>query len=248
MKQPKPYLSVIFPAYNEGVRLPPSLREAAWYFKDWPEPVEIIVIENGSNDATYDVAVAASLEIARVGSNLTIRLDHSAPGKGYACRKGIEIADGRYILITDVDLSTPIFETARLIAAIRNDGAALAIGSRKLPRSVVTGLNKRRDLTSKGFTALAGSLTPGIKDTQCGFKMITNEAARWIEPLLTLGGFAWDVELIHVAMQLGYKVLEVPVQWVHDADSRVNIFRDSIKMAGDLIRIRRNSALGRYIP
>jgi len=246
MKQP--YLSVIFPAYNEVARLPAALHEATWYFRNWPEKVEIIVVENGSSDGTYNVAQKEALEVARIGSNLVIKPCRSAPGKGHACRKGMEIATGHRILFSDVDLSTPVHETGRLLAAIQRDAADLVVGSRKLAGSVVTGLSKKRDLTSNIFTRLANSLTPGIKDTQCGFKMITAEAARRIAPLLTLGGYAWDVELIHIAMQLGYKVAEVPVQWVHDPDSKVNIIRDSARMAADLIRIRRNNALGRYIP
>lgn len=241
-----PYLSVVFPAYNEQQRIGNALFKTADFFKEWNQQIEIIIVENGSTDETMKTAVDACLEISRETNNLVFRFESTDKGKGNACRWGLKVARGYMILITDVDLSTPIIESTMLLAKIVNGGYDLAVGSRKLPNSVVCGMGSRRKLTSGAFSGLAGLLTPGIKDTQCGFKLLTKRSAEMIEPLLTIGGFAWDVELIHVAIQLGLDVVEVPVSWTHDARSTVNVGRDSLLMARDLINIGLASALGEY--
>lgn len=242
-------LSIIFPAHNEEKRIAAAIEKTANYLQDnfmCPD-CELIIVENGSTDKTKDIATAAALDLARAAERkLTIKLEHSPPGKGAAIRHGLRIATGRIILITDVDLSTPIDEILKLLREIIGE-ADLVIGSRKLPGSNVSGLTGRRRLTSDIFTALAMPLTPGIIDTQCGFKMLTIDLANRIEPLLTLDGFAIDVELIHAARENGYNIKEIPVNWIHNNNSTVKIIRDSFRMARDLFIIWVNHARGQYM-
>jgi len=241
-------LSIIFPAYNEEERIAAAIEKTSQYLRKNPNnpDCELIIVENGSTDNTRSVATAAALDLARdTGNNITIKIERSKPGKGAAIKHGLRLATGKTILITDVDLSTPINEFVTLVTHLIG-GVDLVIGSRKLPGSKVSGLSGRRRLTSDIFAAMAMPLTPGILDTQCGFKLLTADLAKTIEPLLTLDGFVFDVELIHAAMQQGYKIKEVPVTWVHNDNSTVKIIRDSLRMARDLLKIWVNHARGQY--
>ena len=237
-----PYISVIFPAYNEQERLLPSIMKTAQYFKQWPIDVEIVIVENGSSDDTYTTAMNAGLQVARMdATNISFSLKKSRPGKGAACKLGMTVARGTYILLTDVDLSTPIHEVTRLLSGLYETDNNIAIGSRRLKYSVVTGLDATRKLSSLIFSILAGPLTPGIRDTQCGFKLLERNAAQDIAARMTIDGFAFDVELLHIARRLKYKIIEMPVAWTHNDNSRVNVFTDSRKMAADLVKIGRNN-------
>lgn len=248
MKLNNPVLmTIVFPAYNESLRIRTALLKTAEFVRKTKGNFEVIIVENGSTDNTYKIAVDTAFEIAReqnVG-NLAIRVERSTPGKGSALREGMRLSKGKYILLTDVDLSTPLREVYRLLAKNR-DGTELTIGSRKLPRSIVVGRKADRKFVGTVFGWLTTLLTPGIRDTQCGFKLINRQLLERILPLLTIDGFAFDVELIFVARQLGYFVKEVPVYWEHDPHSTVKIIPDSFKMARDIIKIAHNHATGLY--
>jgi len=240
-------MSIVFPAYNEMSRIQNALDQSAEFFKHWSTlNFEIIVVENGSTDNTYHYALELALNIARQPiNNVSIRVERSSKGKGSALRLGMELAKGEYILLTDVDLSTPINNVMQLITGTTS-GADLVIGSRNMKESVVIGRSANRRLFGNVFGTLARVLTPGITDTQCGFKLLTNKACKAIFPLMTLDGFAFDVELLFIARKLGYYILEVPVLWTHNPESKVNVIPDSLKMARDLVKIISNNALGRY--
>lgn len=248
------YISVIFPAYNEAARIQAAIYKTAHWFAGSGWDVEIIVVNNGSTDGTREIATAAALEVLAdkmATGNITFRLLDSDKGKGAAIKKGLKNAAGTWTLITDVDLSTPIMEVGRLIkAALVPPAAELVIGSRKLKRSLVLGFGIKRRFTSWVFSIMARLLTPvpsWIHDTQCGFKLISGDAARDLAEVITLDGFAFDVELLAAARLKGYRIREVPVIWSHDpTDSKVKIIRDSLAMAGDLFKITRNWANNFY--
>jgi dolichyl-phosphate beta-glucosyltransferase len=244
-------LSIIFPAYNEAARIRPALLKTVDYLATWRLPfdfrAEIIVILNGCTDNTREIVTETYLEIARKPyHDITLRLDNSRPGKGAAIRRGLNISRGRYILVTDVDLSTPLEEMPRLLqSAAANQ--CIVIGSRRMPGATVKGREGIRAAAAWVFSYFfTRPLVPGIKDTQCGYKVFTQAAARKIAPLATLDGFAIDVELLHIARRLGIGIVEIPVKWTHDKNSTVRVLRDSARMARDIFIIGRNSLTGCY--
>lgn len=160
-------------------------------------------------------------------------------GKGYAVRKGILEVSGEIVLFCDADLATPQEETAKLLAHIER-GAKVAIGSRPLQESR---LEKRqplyRELLGRGFNMAVQMLAvKGIKDTQCGFKMFTQDAAREIFSRCTLDGFSFDFEALMIARDLGYEIAEVPIRWSHVEGSKVVLLRDGPRMLRDLVKLR----------
>jgi len=239
-------MSVVFPAYNENARIRKAMFETADYLKGKKGNYEIIVIENGSSDNTYELAIQTALDIVREPThNIAIRVDQSDPGKGSALRKGMELSKGTHVLLTDVDLSTPLREMYRLLSYQQN-GADISIASRKLGASVVVGRSNDRKFIGSVFNGLTSLLVPGIRDTQCGFKLLSRNAVEMICPLLTIDGFAFDVELLFIARRLGYFIAEVPVYWKHDDNSTVRVVPDSLKMARDIVKIGYNYATGAY--
>jgi len=241
------FITIVFPAYNESARICTALWKVANYVKTVRDNWEVIVVENGSNDDTYETAIDTAIDIAREPiHNIAVRVERSTPGKGSALRYGMALSKGKYVLLSDVDLSTPIREVTRLLGYAIRDGRGVVIGSRNMSTSLV--LNRGRDRKFIGFlfNKLTSLLVPGIRDTQCGFKLLSREAVESITPFLTIEGFAIDVELLFVARLLGYDIAEVGVQWEHDTRTTVRVIPDSLKMARDLGRIAVNYASGIY--
>jgi dolichyl-phosphate beta-glucosyltransferase len=227
-------LSIVIPAYNEETRLPASLGAIAAYLAARPASprVEILVVDDGSSDATGPRALEAarrhglSLRVLRLGSNR---------GKGAAVRAGCLEAAGRLVLVSDADFSTPVYEWEKLAAA----GAPVAIGSRALDEALVKEKQPLfRQAMGKLFNRLVRLVAvPGIRDTQCGFKLFTREAAREVFSRAKVDRFAYDVEALLLARRLGYAIAEVPVLWFNSADSRVTLLGGA-QAYWDVLRIR----------
>ena len=230
----RPDLSIVIPAFNEETRLPSSLESVAAFLSQRREPlsVEVVVVDDGSADRT---AARAEETGRRLGLALrTIRFPENR-GKGAAVRAGVLAAEGKSVLVSDADFSTPIPEWEKLAAA----GAPVAIGSRAVDESLV----KERQ---SSFRVLAGKLfnrvvrlvaVPGIRDTQCGFKLFSREAAGEIFSRTRVDRFAYDVEALLLARKLGYAIAEVPVLWFNSPDSRVSLWGGA-QAYFDLFRIR----------
>ncbi|MGQ9778956.1 MAG: dolichyl-phosphate beta-glucosyltransferase [Bacillota bacterium] len=238
----EPFLSLVIPAYNEEERLPKTLDRIIAYFAD-REDYEIVVVDDGSTDNTLALAraYAARYPQIRVVTNGTNR------GKGYSVRHGLLVARGRIRLFSDSDLSTPIEETPKLLARLK-EGYDLAIGSRYSPdANLVRPQPFYRRILRLGFNLLVRLIT-GLKyhDTQCGFKALTKESAELIAPRLSIAGFGFDPELLWIAERFGLRVAEVGVTWVDDRRSKVRPLRDAWRMFLDLIRIRIQDRAGRY--
>lgn len=247
MIKQRPYLSIIFPAYNEEKRLPTAINQVVRFCQVYSGPVEVIVVENGSTDKTAQVAIETMLDAARL-DYLTFagKLIRSRPGKGAAVKKGILNSSGSVVLITDVDLSTPLSEAFKFIDDIEK-GYQFIIGSRKIDGALVTGRSFKRSLAGLAFHLLTSTIVPGIRDTQCGFKVISGPLARSIAPKLTVAGFAYDVELIYLAAFFrAARFKERPVIWTHDENSTVKLFKDSLNMARDIKAIGQNIRNGVY--
>jgi dolichyl-phosphate beta-glucosyltransferase len=228
MSSTRPYLSIVIPAFNEAERIVPTLRDvAAWVAKEQLR-AEVLVVDDGSSDATAKVveALAAELPIVR----LCARTPHR--GKGHAVRIGMGHARGRLQLYMDADSSTPIHELALLLAHIA-DGADLAIGSRHTRGAKPPWYGRA---WSKLGTA---GLLEGIEDSQCGFKLFTAAAARRIFARVSIDGRGFELEVLVRARKLGYRIDEVAVTWQDDSRSKVHPVRDAIRMSLEYPRLRR---------
>lgn len=238
---PRPFLSIVIPAHNEEKRLPPTLRKIDDFLALQPYPAEVIVVENGSSDRTYEVAQAftGQLPYLRV-------YQETARGKGLAVKRGMLEAVGEYRFICDADLSMPIEQVNRFLPPAMHS-PEVAIGSREAPGSVRYNEPTYRHLIGRVFNWMVRiAALPGLQDSQCGFKCFRGDIADEVFPLQTLSGMSFDVEVLFIARRHGYKIREVPIDWYFDADSRVRLVQDSLRMFFDLVTIRRNARRGCY--
>jgi glycosyltransferase involved in cell wall biosynthesis len=238
-------LSIVVPAYNEEQRLPASIEAIQKWLEgkrfDW---VELIIVDDGSRDGTAQVVERMSERFPA----LRLLRNPGNHGKGYSVRHGMLEARGDWVLFSDADLSAPIEEFDKLYAAAVRDGAAVAIGSRALDRSLI-GVHQSpfREYAGRFFNLLMRVLTTlPFWDTQCGFKLFRADAAREVFRRVQLEGFGFDVEALFIARVHKFKTIEVPVRWNHCDGTKVSMFRDSINMFIDLLRVRRFQLDGKY--
>lgn len=230
-----PSLSIVIPAYNEESRLPRTLFDTIKWCTSNRVDFEIVVSDDGSDDATLMLARMFEESDSRIRA---IACPHT--GKGGAVRIGVLNARGQYILFMDADGATPLGEVPKMLSAVEG-GVDVAIGSRILGKetdlTVKTSLHRR--IIGRVFAFLVRLLAVnGIEDTQCGFKMFRRDSAFAIFSRQKSLGFAFDVEILFVAGRLGLSVAEIPINWVAQPGSKVSIVRDSIKMLWDISRIR----------
>jgi len=237
-----PELSIVVPSFNEEQRFPASLEKIAAYVRERRPNAEVIVVDDGSTDCTAAVAESWRDRIPqlRVLSNGTNR------GKGFSVRHGSMEARGDIILFTDADLSAPIEEAEKLLAALKSHD--VAIGSRAVDRSLI-------EVRESAFREFAGIVFNKIVrvilrlpfvDTQCGFKAFRRERCRIIFEQQTIERFGFDPELLYLARHHGLSIEEVPVRWAHSAATKVSMMRDSLQMFLDVLVIRWNGMRGRY--
>ena len=234
-----PSLSVVIPAFNEALRLPATLARVRSYLDARQPSFEIVVVDDGSTDATAAVA--------RAGAAPIVVLRHAQNrGKGHAVRAGMLAARGERRLMTDADLSTPIEELAQLEAALAQ-GFDVAIGSRAVAGArVEVHQPAYREAMGRLFNRLVQALLlPGLHDTQCGFKLFTAAAAAAAFSACRLDGFSFDVEALYVARRRGLRIAELPVVWRNDAATRVGAWRGFTAFL-DVLGIRWNALRGRY--
>ena len=237
-------LSIVIPAYNEERRLPATLDVVFNWLDASPYgDAEVLVVDDGSTDAT-----AAVVE-SRAATEPRLRLVQNPGnrGKGFAIRHGMLQAKGDWILFSDADLSAPIDELPKLLAAAQEQGAAIAIGSRALDRSLI-GVHQSqwREMSGILFNRIMRVITGlPFSDTQCGFKLFRRDAARRVFPLQRLDGFSFDVEDLFVAHTLGIPTIEVPVRWNNVEGTKVGLMQGVASFL-DLLRIRWNWLQGQY--
>ncbi|MBX7232814.1 MAG: glycosyltransferase family 2 protein [Caldilineales bacterium] len=236
----RPLLSLLIPAYNEEKRLPASLDKILAWRETVPYDVEIVIIENGSSDATTAVAEAYA------ASHPNLRLLHSPKGKGAAVRAGMLNGRGDYLFICDSDLSMPIEEVEKFLPP-RLTGFDVAIGSREAPGAVRYNEPTYRHIMGRVFNLIVRVLAiPGFQDTQCGFKMFRRETALNVFSRQRVTGWTFDVEALYLAIADGARVVEVPIHWYFNPDSRVEAVRDTWNMFWDVLRIRIDAWRGLY--
>lgn len=238
-----PDLSIVIPAYNEESRLEATVRDVVDYCRSGSRSFEVIVVDDGSRDGTTLIGRLLAEKFAEVRL-IRLAANH---GKGYAVRTGVVNALGRTILFADADGATPISEIERLESALKA-GAAIAVGSRALPATGVHVQAKLyRHLIGRTFHFLVEWLADsGVKDTQCGFKLFQSGVAQDLFSRMRMNGFSFDVEVLVMARQRGYRVAEIPVNWAHQPGSKIRLTVDSLRMAADLVRIRAHCLSGEY--
>ena len=226
-------LSLIIPAYNEADRIDESLLKARAWAQSQSQRVEILVVDDGSRDNT--VAIVER----HVGDGLRLLAQPKNMGKGAAVRRGMLEATGTYRIFSDADFSTPISESARVLEQLERYD--VVIGSRAIDASYIKEHQPwYRESMGKAFNLLVQALAvPGIHDTQCGFKGFAATAAEQIFSRAKIDGFGFDVEVLYIARRLGYSIKEIPVEWYNDPRSTLDPVKDSLRMYGELLRVRR---------
>jgi len=236
-----PFLSIVIPAHNEELRLPRSLRQVFAFLEKQSYSAEVIVVENASSDRTLELA----RDFALHQSNLIV-LHEERAGKGNAVRCGMLEARGEYRFICDADLSMPIDELKNFLPPILT-GFDVAIASREAPGAVRYNEPSYRHWGGRAINlAIRLLILPGLNDTQCGFKCFRAEAAEKLFRQQSLSGWSFDIEILYLARRKRMKIIELPVHWYFDADSKVSAIRDALRMIGDIFRIHRNALRGKY--
>jgi len=242
---PRPFLSVVVPTYNEAEIIQATLEAIAEHLNRLGLDGEILVADDGSDDQTLQQARSASL------GTTVLRLlpARRNMGKGDAVRRGVLAAQGRFILFTDADLSTPLTELDRFIQELLA-GHPVVIGSRKLePQRVSRRQPWPRQFMGRVFSWSARLLLhPQVADFTCGFKAFRSEVVDTLFTPLSIKGWAFDAELLHVARRRGIPVLELPVAWANRGATRVRLRRDILVSAAGLLRVVWNGWRGRYAP
>lgn len=240
-----PYLSIVIPAYNEEERLGASLDKIGAYVAGRGLDAEVLVVDDGSNDATVALAEKAfKQQNGRVVPNGENR------GKGYSVRRGVLAAQGRWVLLTDADLSSPIEEHAKLAAAARKYDVDVVIGSRAVDASTVeVRQHPVRQLMGKTFNRIIRAMTGlPFQDTQCGFKLMDRKRVRPLFERMVVDRFAFDVEFLFLCVRFGLQVREIAVIWRNAPGSKVSLIADPLNMLWDVARVRWRFRRGDYNP
>ncbi len=237
----RPLLSIVIPAHNEEHRLPPSLQKIDTFLEEQPYEAEVIVVENGSTDATVAVtqAFAEQHPYVRV-------IEAAVRGKGLAVKVGMQAARGEYRFVCDADLSMPIEEIIKFLPP-EVEGYDVIIASREGKGAERIGEPQHRHLMGRVLnTIIKLTAMRGFEDTQCGFKMFSRRAAEDLFEVQQMVGIGFDIELMFIAKRRGYKIKEVPIMWYFDPDSRMRLVHDSLHILLEIYEIRRNWIRGVY--
>jgi putative flippase GtrA len=238
--RPPPVLDVVVPVHNEEATLERSLRRLhAHLTGSFPYSFRITVAENASTDATVTVGRRVAAELP--GIEVVVL---PQPGRGRALRTAWLSSDAYVLAYMDVDLSTDLGALLPLVAPLISGHSDLAIGSR-LSRSSRVVRGPQREIISRGYNLLLhGTGTTSASDAQCGFKAIRADVAEWLLPLVEDDGWFFDTELLWLAERVGLRVHEIPVDWIDDPDSRVDVGATARADLAGIVRLRRSEFTG----
>ncbi|MFL7871783.1 MAG: dolichyl-phosphate beta-glucosyltransferase [Anaerolineales bacterium] len=238
-----PFLSIVIPAHNEERRLPHALEQIFSFLQTQNYTAEVLVVENGSNDRTYEIA----LELAKQHVDLRV-LKEIQPGKGKAVRRGMLEASGEYRFMCDADLSMPINELSKFLPA-QTEQLDVAIASREAEGAVRYNEPEYRHRGGRLINfAIRLLILPGFQDTQCGFKCFRGAVAEDLFPYQTIFGWSFDIEILYIALKRGYHVSEVPIHWYFDPETKLRAVKDAFIMLRDIFLIHWNNLRGLYDP
>jgi glycosyltransferase involved in cell wall biosynthesis len=238
------FLSIVIPAYNEENRLPATLARLVSYLDSSQlGEVEVLIVDDGSRDGT----AALVEDFSQMYPAVRLVRNPGNQGKGYAVRNGMLTAQGDWILFSDADLSSPIEEVEKLLAAVREHKADGAIGSRALNRKLVSVHQSAFREYSGRFFNLVMRLITGLPyaDTQCGFKLFRRDTAHEVFRRVRIPGFGFDVEALFVAQRLKYRIVEVPVRWANAEGTKVTML-NGLQAFTDLLVVRLHQLRGHY--
>jgi dolichyl-phosphate beta-glucosyltransferase len=241
--QDSPFLTIVIPAYNEETRLPRSLAAVAEFVEAQPYPSEVLIVDDGSSDRTAEIVeqFAAQHPCVRL-----VRAAHG--GKGHAVKTGMTQAKGEYAFLCDADLAMPITELSKFLPPQQNS-YHVAIGSREVKGAVRYSEPAYRHLMGRVFNWLVKvAAVPGFEDTQCGFKCFHREVIDDLFSHQTIDGWGFDVEVLFIAQKRGYRIIEVPIHWYYQTESKVHPVRDTVRMIREIIKVRQNDRQGVYAP
>ena len=245
--------SIVIPAYNEEDKITSSLTQVVNFMRGYCGSFEVLVVNDGSTDSTSEKV----LLFARDNKEVAL-VDNPHKGKGFAVWTGVMRASGNLIYTADADLSAPIEDIKKFTVWILEHDFDIVIGSREGIGAKRIGEPAYRHVMGRVFNYLVRLFAvPGISDSQCGFKLFTNKAAKDVFSRSVIYGLgakeiksayfgAWDVEVLYIARKLGYRIKQVPVTWVYVKSKRFNPLGNSVKMALDVLKIRFNDIRGKY--
>ncbi len=241
MSSQNPYLSIVIPAHNEELRLPPSLAKIHAFLSQQPYTYEVIVVENGSQDRTSEV----TREFAKTHPYVKL-LEVQTRGKGLAVKAGMTEATGQYRFICDTDLSMPIEEIMKFLPPTL-EGYDVMIGSREGKGAKRIGEPEYRHLMGRVLNTIVKlTAVRDFEDTQCGFKMFKGDIADDLFGVQLMNGIGFDVELIFIAKKRGYRIVDVPITWYYDPDSRMKLLQDSLHILVEIWQVHQNWRRGLY--
>jgi glycosyltransferase involved in cell wall biosynthesis len=239
-------ISIVIPAFEEQERLGETLSRIFLYIEKNSLRAELIVVDDGSKDATAQIARDVCAEFPAIKTEV-IRYEKNR-GKGYAVKTGLLASTGDIALFSDADLSTPIEELPKLVEPIRADEFDVTFGSRELDKTLINRHQSRmREQGGRVFNFVVRSMT-GLPflDTQCGFKAFNMQKFRPLLPLMQIERFGFDIEFLYVAFHKGLRLAEIPVVWNHCEGTKVEMWRDSRRTFNEVRLIRRNAKQGKY--
>jgi len=227
-------ISIIMPAYNEAGRILPSLNALGAFCRDRFSGFEIICVDDGSRDGTWEILSGLRdmpfVKLLRLAENR---------GKGFAVRQGMQQAGGRFLFFTDADLPYRLDALDTAMTVFHQETCDLVVGARELsdPKGHLN-VGQARNVASRVFSGLVARLFKlEVRDTQCGFKGFSREAAQRIFSQQSVSGYAFDVEIFILARRLGMRICRIPVTLVEQAGSKISLTRDPLIMLVDLIRL-----------
>ncbi len=240
---PNPFLSLIVPAYNEEKRLPTTLQEINDYLESQAFSIEVLVIENGSQDNTFEIAQ----DFVKKHNNFSVQRT-AERGKGLAVRQGMLSATGEFRMMVDADLSMPVDQIHRFLPPEQKD-TDIVIASREAPGAVRYNEPSYRHIGGRVINTMIRVLAlPGLQDTQCGFKCFRAQVAEDLFSRQTIMGWAFDVEILYIARLHGYSIVELPIPWYFSEQSHLRPVYDAFHIFFDLLRIRASARRGLYGP
>jgi dolichyl-phosphate beta-glucosyltransferase len=244
MPNQPPRLSVIIPAYNEELRLPRTLNQTVEYLRSQSYKSEILVVNDGSGDGTEQVV--RDFASGGVALKLLTHPDRANHGKGASVKLGMTQATGEYRLFMDADNSTTVSQVERFWPMFAQ-GYQVVIGSRALKDSSIgVHQSRHKEIAGRlGNWVIRRFAVPGIADTQAGFKMFGGKETDRIFPRLTIDRWGYDIEVLAIAKNCGYRICEVPIRWINAPGSKVTL-GSYLEVLGEVWRVRRNLRAGLY--
>lgn len=234
-------LSIIIPAHNEENRLPGTLEQVSGFLNRQSYLAEVIIVENGSQDRTFEIAKA----FADQHSGFRVVCE-TKRGKGLAIQRGMFEACGAYRFMCDADLSMPVEEINQFLPP-QLTNFDVAIASREAPGAIRYNEPSYRHIGGRVINSLIRILAlPGLQDTQCGFKCFRAAVAEDLFKYQTLSGWSFDIEILYIARSRGYRIVEVPIRYYFNPDSKLNAFQEALRMVKDIMLVRKNARRGLY--